>query len=370
MPRIKKRGLDYFPIDIDFMHDRQVRRIMKAEGDAAVTILLQVYCSIYAGEGYYVKVDDFFYEDQADNLHEKTPLDVRNVVEHALQLGLFSSCLFQEYGILTSASIQRQFLFATKRRSTSLIAPHYCLISSEELNSELAGGKGKRKSSDIHSLKSGSETLAMEAEIPADEAEVSAVEAEASVKKIALEVGSVPFIHGMGTFSAENSGIAYLGTHSIAENSIAEQSIENSLLHSSPVGETIEKGDEEGGNAENFLVKRVPGNGAASAGKNIAGKGGHIDKASCAGNASCTDKASYIAKIAALKPPQDGMKRNYDGLLHNMSLFPIPPDEQYAIILKSNFGAIGHPVWIGFYDLRSSHGKIRLPGRYLLSLCR
>ena len=34
MCRIKKRGLDYFPIDIDFMQNRLVRRIMKREAKA------------------------------------------------------------------------------------------------------------------------------------------------------------------------------------------------------------------------------------------------------------------------------------------------------------------------------------------------
>ena len=46
MSRIKKRGLDYFPISTDFIHDRIVRRIMKKEGDAAVTVLVQAFCSI------------------------------------------------------------------------------------------------------------------------------------------------------------------------------------------------------------------------------------------------------------------------------------------------------------------------------------
>ena len=44
--------------------------------------------------------------------------------------------------------------------------------------------------------------------------------------------------------------------------------------------------------------------------------------------------------------------------------------QQYAIILKSNFGVIGHPLWRGFFTLRDSHGKIKQPGHYLLSLCR
>ena len=54
MSRIKKRGLDYFPLNTDFMHDRLVRRIMKREGDGSFAILLGALSCIYADEGYYV----------------------------------------------------------------------------------------------------------------------------------------------------------------------------------------------------------------------------------------------------------------------------------------------------------------------------
>ena len=64
------------------------------------------------------------------------------------------------------------------------------------------------------------------------------------------------------------------------------------------------------------------------------------------------------------------MKRNLEGLRDNLRRLRVPLPEQYAIILKSNFGIIGHPLWRGFYALRESHGKIRQPGRYLLSLCQ
>lgn len=77
----------------------------------------------------------------------------------------------------------------------------------------------------------------------------------------------------------------------------------------------------------------------------------------------------YRQKIAQLQLPRDGLRRNLEGLLLNLAQHRIPPQEQYAIILKSNFGIIGHPLWRGFEVLRTSHGKIRQPGRYLLSLC-
>ena len=64
MPRIKKQGLDYFPLNTDFIHDRLVRRIMKREGDASLSVLIEVLSYIYSGEGYYVCADALFYEDR------------------------------------------------------------------------------------------------------------------------------------------------------------------------------------------------------------------------------------------------------------------------------------------------------------------
>ncbi|ERI88824.1 hypothetical protein HMPREF1981_00255, partial [Bacteroides pyogenes F0041] len=72
--------------------------------------------------------------------------------------------------------------------------------------------------------------------------------------------------------------------------------------------------------------------------------------------------------IDRLLPPADGTPRNYAGLLDNLRIYGIPPAEQYAIIRKSNFGAIGGSIWKGIAALRGSGGKIKLPGRYLLSV--
>ena len=49
MARIKKKGLDYFPLNTDFIHDRAVRRLMKREGDSALGILVEILSYIYAG---------------------------------------------------------------------------------------------------------------------------------------------------------------------------------------------------------------------------------------------------------------------------------------------------------------------------------
>lgn len=84
MSRIKKRGLDYFPLNTDFMHDRLVRRIMKREGDGSFAILLGALSCIYADEGYYVCADELFYEDLSACLYEKTAADVKRILALAV----------------------------------------------------------------------------------------------------------------------------------------------------------------------------------------------------------------------------------------------------------------------------------------------
>lgn len=79
MARIKKKGLDYFPLNTDFIHDRAVRRLMKREGDSALGILVEILSYIYAGEGYYVRADRLFYEDLSRRVCTRRVLMTWNV---------------------------------------------------------------------------------------------------------------------------------------------------------------------------------------------------------------------------------------------------------------------------------------------------
>lgn len=332
MSRIKKRGLDYFPLNTDFMQDRLVRRIMKREGDSALAVLLQALCSVYSGEGYYVRSDSLFYDDLADNLYQQESADVERIIRLAVDYGLFSSELFGKYHILTSADIQRQYLFITKRRSSVLIDSRYNLLPAD--------------------------APAAVPDVPAASADALVVPAIAPVTP-----DNVTIISGAEHFQQENAGKAANGTQSIAQHSIAQQTKENSLLYSSPeTGGTAGAGsvpvEEQTGGEDNFSFRQGSGNTENGLGEQGAASGKHVRR-------EWTD-----ADVNALQPPRDGLQRNLDGLIFNMRQYRIPPQEQCAIIFKSNFGIIGHPLWKGFCALRESHGKIRQPGKYLLSLCR
>ena len=377
MSRIKKRGLDYFPLDIDFLQNRLVRRIMKREGDGALATLVSAFSCIYGGEGYYVLTDAFFYEDISANLYHQTAEDVKRILTLAAEYGIFDVTLFRECGVLTSAGIQRQYLFSTKRRKSSAIDNRFNLITDEQ--------------EDDDAWKQG-EAAGLFPETSGSETEVSAALPEVSTTLPESAMGTSQNV----TLIPENVAS---GTHSIAQNSIAQQSIaqrsiEYPLLNSSPSGRTQDADREsaEGdGEEENFLSSpatpaslvafatftapaafvvpvspAVPVSSVAHASSAVPPS---VPPASSVAPLRHPRKEWTDEDICRMQPPSDGVNRNLDGLLFNLRQLRISPPEQRAIILKSNFGAIGHPMWKGFSTIRESCGKIRQPGRFLLSLC-
>ena len=372
MSRIKKRGLDYFPLDIDFLQNRLVRRIMKREGDGALATLVSAFSCIYGGEGYYVLTDAFFYEDISANLYHQTAEDVKRILTLAAEYGIFDVTLFRECGVLTSAGIQRQYLFSTKRRKSSAIDSRFNLITDEQ-EDDAAAGKQEETAG-----------LFPETSVSLPEASAALVEVSTTLPESAVDTFQNV------TLISENvaSGTHSIAQQSIAQQSIAQQSIEYPLLNSSPSGRTQDADREsaEGdGEEENFLSSpEIPASFAAPA--TFAVPVSPAVPVSSAAHASSAvppsvPPASSVAPlrhprkewtdedICRMQPPPDGLNRNLDGLLFNLRQLRISPPEQRAIILKSNFGVIGHPMWKGFSTIRESCGKIRQPGRFLLSLC-
>ena len=286
MARIKKTGLDYFPLDTDFMQQRAVRRLMKQQGDCAFTVLLSALSAIYGGEGYYVHIDDAFCEDLSTDLFDTDARKVKEVLMAAIELDLFDSRLYREYGILTSAHIQEQFLFCCKRRKKLGLDERYRLVTDGE---------------------------------PETGNSASCPENVAATPE-------------MVTSTPEN---ATLIPQSKAQQSKAQQSKENPLPKGSP-----ETGDDG----------RTP---------SPTEEDGEIH-----------DDAWWTRRIAQLSPPTDNRARNYNGLLFELQRWKVPPQEQYALILKSGFGTIGHPVWLGISEIVKKPKDIRQPGRFLLSKCK
>ena len=137
MARIKKKGLDYFPMGVEFVGSREVRRLVKREGEGAYMVLSFLISDLYGGEGYYLPVDEDYYEDLADRLFTMETDDVRRIVKSTIELGIFDNEMFMTHGILTSADIQRQYLFCAKSKDVTLEEEKYRLLSDEEMENLL-----------------------------------------------------------------------------------------------------------------------------------------------------------------------------------------------------------------------------------------
>ncbi len=116
MARPKKKGLDYFPIDVYFMEDRKIRPVKRAYGAEGILVYIHILCKIYRDEGYFISVDDDFYGDVSDELgidEEK----VREILEFLIKRDLFDEGMFSWEKVLTSKGLQARYQEATVKRS-------------------------------------------------------------------------------------------------------------------------------------------------------------------------------------------------------------------------------------------------------------
>ena len=126
MARPTKKGLDYFPLDVNFLSDIKVRRIVKACGSESVHILIALLAYIYRDDGYHVRWNDDIAFLVADEVGTKEG-SVVEVTNKALQVNFFDKDMFDNYNILTSKGIQDRYVLATKERKEVVLEEKYLL---------------------------------------------------------------------------------------------------------------------------------------------------------------------------------------------------------------------------------------------------
>ena len=127
MARPVKKGISYFPLDVDFLKDMKVRKVMRACGSSAPTILVCLLGNIYGDEGYYMLWDEDIRFLVADDVGTSEAL-VEEVVIKAIQVGIFNKNLFDTYKILTSHGIQERYKRAAYQKLDSKISEQYDLL--------------------------------------------------------------------------------------------------------------------------------------------------------------------------------------------------------------------------------------------------
>lgn len=128
MARPTAKGVEYFPLNVNFINDLKVRKLLLSCGAEAIAVLIYLLSTIYKDEGYYVEI----HEDEIDLIAldvNVTPEFVLEVINKACEVRLFDVNLYNNFNILTSKGIQERYLKITERRKNSVVITQFNLIN-------------------------------------------------------------------------------------------------------------------------------------------------------------------------------------------------------------------------------------------------
>lgn len=130
MGRNIKKGLEYYPMDVDVVSDIKIRKLIKRHKGQAFAVYTLLLCCIYKN-GYYINWDD----DLPFILAEQTGFTekyILQVINYCISVGLFSEQQYESNKILTSRAIQERYSFICRQGKRKSPIRDYALISSEE----------------------------------------------------------------------------------------------------------------------------------------------------------------------------------------------------------------------------------------------
>ena len=128
MARPTAKGVEYFPLNVNFINDLKIRKLLLSCGAEAIAVLIYLLSTIYKDEGYYVEI----HEDEIDLIAldvNVTPEFVLEVINKACKVRFFDVNLYNNFNILTSKGIQERYLKITERRKNSVVITQFNLIN-------------------------------------------------------------------------------------------------------------------------------------------------------------------------------------------------------------------------------------------------
>ncbi len=136
MARPQKKGLDYFPMDVDIFNDTKLKVVRAGYGSDGVMLYLYLLCAIYKNGFYIVCDDDFQFVISADLGMTKDKIG--QMLSFFLKRSLFDDKLFKADKILTSKGIQRRYQEAIKGRALKnpvQVEPKFWILEKNETQS-------------------------------------------------------------------------------------------------------------------------------------------------------------------------------------------------------------------------------------------
>ena len=147
MARPIKKGLDYFPMDINILHNVKIRRALRKYGEKGFMAYIHLLCEIY-NNSYFLEIGDNELFEFADVFNLKDE-EAEPMIDYLVKIKLFDAEIWEKYHVLTSQEIQNRYFSAKSKSNIDLSSLPYLLnagVISEEtqVNSEkMPQSKGK-----------------------------------------------------------------------------------------------------------------------------------------------------------------------------------------------------------------------------------
>lgn len=115
MARPRKRGLDYFPFDVDFFQDEKMVCIAGEFGAKGELVAVKLLCAVYRN-GYFAEWNDATRYKLMRDMPGVSGELLSQIVSRLVFWGFFDQSLFDSAGVLTSRGIQQRYFEAVRRR--------------------------------------------------------------------------------------------------------------------------------------------------------------------------------------------------------------------------------------------------------------
>lgn len=132
MARPQKKGLDYFPFDVDFFSDEKIVCIAGEFGIKGQITAISLLCAIYRN-GYFIEWSEMMQFRMLRDLPGISQDLLKQVVRSLVKWDFFDKSLFDSANILTSRGIQRRYFEITKRRVPRSGLPYLIVSDAETL---------------------------------------------------------------------------------------------------------------------------------------------------------------------------------------------------------------------------------------------